>query len=312
MRKLLCLVIIVVGLSVGCTLSKAQKKEARFKSWAEVSGGDAGQTAAYTEAKQIGTITDKTLGEVSGLTPSRVNPNVYWVHNDSGDKARIYAIDLKGKLLETFKVKGAENIDWEDIGSGPGPDGKPALYIADTGNNERKRSELIIYRVREPKLDGEKNSETEPAEAFPFSFPDGNHDCEAILVDPANGQIYLVTKTLKEDCGVYRFPLPLRPQQKVVVEKVSGQKIKSAMQLRMVTGGAVAPDGSRIVLRTYFGAFEWQRAKGKAFATVFDHEPAILKVPLMGQSEAVAYSADGKSILLTSEKLPAPIYQLSQ
>lgn len=291
-----------------CTFSQAQKKDAKFKPWSEVSGVAA--SAEYDEAKQLGTITDKSLAEISGLTASRFSPGVYWVHNDSGDKARLYAVDAKGKLVAKVDVTGAENKDWEDIASGPGAGGKLALYIADTGNNGGERDDLKIYRIREPKPSGDKKAATETAEEFPFSYPDGNHDCEAIFVDPGNGQIYLVTKTLKSDCAVYRFPMPLKAGNKVVLEKVGGQKIKSIAQLRMVTGAAVSPDGSRVAIRTYFGAFELQRTKGKGFATIFDHEPAVIQVPLMSQAEAIAYSADSKSILLTSEKLPAPLYQL--
>ncbi len=301
------LITVVIGFTA-CSFSQAQKKDAKFKPWSEVSSNEA--SAEYNEAKQLGTITEKSLAEISGLAASRLSPSVFWLHNDSGDKARLYAVDAKGKLVAKVDVTGAENKDWEDIASGPGADGKPALYIADTGNNSGKRDDLKIYRVREPRLGSEKKSTTETAETFPFSYPDGNHDCEAILVDPMNGQIYLITKTLKSDCAVYRFPLPLKAGQKVVVEKVGGQKIKSIAQLRMVTGGAVSPDGSRVAIRTYFGAFELQRTKGKAFGTIFDHEPTVITVPLMSQAEAIAYSTDSKSILLTSEKLPAPIYQL--
>jgi hypothetical protein len=308
MKKWFCLLLILGG--TACSFSQAQKKDAKFKPWSEVSGLAA--AAEYDEAKQLGTITDKTLAELSGMTASRFSPDVYWVHNDSGDKARLYAIDAKGKLVSTVEVTGAKNKDWEDLASGPGADGKPALYIADTGNNSGERADLKIYRVREPKLSGAKKATTETAEEFPFRYPDGNHDCEAIFVDPTNGQIYLITKTLRSDCAVYRFPLPLKAGQSVVLEKVGGQKIKSIAQLRMVTGAAVAPDGSRVAIRTYFGAFEWQRTNGKGVATIFDHEPTVIKVPLMSQAEAIAYSADSQSILLTSEKLPAPLYQLTR
>jgi hypothetical protein len=308
MKKWFCL-LIVIGCSA-CSFSQAQKKDAKFKPWGEVA--DAAASTEYDEAKQLGTITDKSLAEISGLTASRFAPGVYWVHNDSGDKARLYAIDAKGKLLAKVDVAGAKNRDWEDLASGPGANGKPALYIADTGNNSGDRDNLTIYRVPEPKLGSEKNATTEPAEAFPFSYPDGNHDCEAILVDPSSGQIYLITKTLRQASNVYHFPMPLKTGQKVVLEKVGGQKIKSIQQLRMVTGAAVSPDGLRVAIRTYFGAFELQRTKGKGFATIFDHEPTVIKVPLMSQAEAIAYSADSKSILLTSEKLPAPLYQLTR
>lgn len=302
---------IAVFLSAACSFSQAQKKDARFTPWAEVAGTEP-NAAGYSEAVQVGKITEKALGEVSGITASRQSPGVLWAHNDSGDKARLYAIDLKGKLLAKFEVPNAENRDWEDIASGPGADGKPALYIAETGDNERRRETATIYRVPEPRLNGEKKSTTEPAEAFPFSYPDGKYDCEALLVDPVSGQIFLVTKTLTDECGVYRYPMPLKVDQKVVLEKVKGKKIKSVTQLRMVTAAAVAPDGSRAVIRTYFGVFEWLREKGKPLETIFDNEPVSIGVPLMGQSEAICYTADGKSILTTSEKLPAPIYQLTR
>ena len=309
MWKLIGLFLLTSSLFTACSLSQAQKKDARFKPWSEVAGSERAATT-YEEAELVGKITNKSLAEVSGITASRLAPGVFWVHNDSGDKARIYAIDLSGKLLAKFDVPGAENRDWEDLASGPGADGKPALYLADTGDNDRRHETLTIYRVSEPRLSGDKKSATEPAEAFPFSYPDGKHDGEAIFVDPTNGQIYLITKTLREDCAVYRYPLPLRANQKVTLEKVGGQKIKSIAQLRMVTGAGISPDGLRVVIRTYFGAFELQRAKGKALATIFDSEPTTLKVPLIGQAEAIAYTADGKSIVMTSEKLPAPIYQL--
>lgn len=310
MLKLFCLLIITAVAFTACSFSQAQKKDARFKPWAEVAGTETPPTLGTAE--QVGKITDSSLTEISGMTASRLSPGVFWVHNDSGDKARIYAVNLTGKLLAKFDVAGAENRDWEDIASGPGADGKPALYIADTGDNNRRRETPAIYRVREPQISGNKKSATDPAEAFPFSYPDGKHDCEAIFVDPANGQIYFVTKTLKDECAVYRYPLPLRANQKVTLEKVGGQKIKSVTQLRMVTGAGTSPDGSRVVIRTYFGAFELQRTKGKAFETIFDSEPTALTVPLMGQAEAITYSADGKSIILTSEKIPAPIYQLTR
>jgi hypothetical protein len=310
MWKLFGSFIIIVLAFAACSFSQAQKKDARFKPWSEVAGAEPASTLGGAE--QVGRITDKSLTEVSGITASRLSPGVFWVHNDSGDKARIYAINLSGKLLAKFDVTGAENRDWEDLASGPGADGKPALYIADTGDNERRRETSTIYRVREPQIGADKKSATDLAEAFPFNYPDGKHDCEAIFVDPSNGQIYFVTKTLREDCAVYRYPMPLRANQKVTLEKVKGQKIKSITQLRMVTGAGAAPDGSRVVLRTYFGAFELQRTRGKGLETIFDSEPATLSVPLMGQPEAITYSADGKSIILTSEKIPAPIYQMTR
>ena len=316
--KIVFLIIFVIGFSLAtCSLSesKAEKNnDVPFKPWAEVENKDSQNLAAssYDEGKQIGTITDKSLDEVSGLVASRNNAEVFWVNNDSGDKARFYAIHSSGKLLAKVEIEGVTSIDWEELSIGSGKDGKPALYIFDAGDNDKARDDYVIYRVPEPTNISDQKITKDMVESFPFSYPDGHHDCEGIFVDPVSGQIILITKTYKADCGVYAFPMPLRAGEKVVLEKVSGKHIKSIERLRTVTGAAISPDGLRVAIRTYFGAFELEREKGKALATIFDNEPTIIKAPLLKQAEAIAYSLDGKSILMTSEKIPAPIFQLNR
>ena len=40
-----------------------------------------------------------SLNEVSGISRSPRFPNQFWLHNDSGDSARLFAIDQSGSLL---------------------------------------------------------------------------------------------------------------------------------------------------------------------------------------------------------------------
>lgn len=267
---------------------------------------------SYAPPQQIGTVTSKALTEISGLAASRLVPGLWWVHNDSGGGPRLYAINSAGELRATFTVTGARNRDWEDMASGPGGDGTPALYIGDIGDNLSTREELIVYRVREPKVQaGVAAGATEAAEAFPFRYPDGQHDAEAMLVDPRSGRIYIITKARMSRCGVYRFPLPLRRGERVTLQAVAGETTGRIAEWRLVTGASAAPDGSRVVVRTYFSAFELARARGGAFESVFDSEPAPVKIPLERQGEAIAYARDGESIVTTSERLPAPIYRMA-
>src|SRR3954471_8051797 len=72
---------------------------------------------------QIGTISASVLPEVSGIVDGRATPNTFWVHNDSGDTARFYAINHQGTLLGTFPLADAPSGDWEDIAIGPKPSG---------------------------------------------------------------------------------------------------------------------------------------------------------------------------------------------
>jgi hypothetical protein len=278
--------------------------------------------ASYSEATQIGTITSQSLAEISGMTPSRTTRGLWWVHNDSGDKARIYLIDSSGKLHGRFAITGARNRDWEDMAGSIDGNKKPMLYLADFGDNARKRDDLTIYRVKEPVLSptppkdgakGPRDGATESAEAFPFRYPDGRHDAEALFVDPKNGRPYVITKSMSSSGGVYRFPLPLRPKEKVTLEKVTGEAVDQISKLLMVTGAAVSPDGSRVVIRTYFGAYELSRASGGGnFETIFKSELKTIKLPLLRQGEAISYTLDGRSIVTTSEKIPAPIFKLTR
>ncbi len=64
--------------------------------------------------KAMGQITHKQLGEISGIIPAHTFDG-FWVHNDSGDKARLYAIDQSGNLLAIIDVKDAPARDWEDM-----------------------------------------------------------------------------------------------------------------------------------------------------------------------------------------------------
>ena len=75
----------------------------------------------FLPAVQAGVIRSELMREISGIVASRQNPGVLWVHNDSGDRPRIYAIDTKGDLLGICNVGGATERDWEDIAIGPGP-----------------------------------------------------------------------------------------------------------------------------------------------------------------------------------------------
>lgn len=300
-RLILLSSLLLLGLSVPVFVEMRQPGKA-------LSGGE-----HYNEASQIGTITDPSLAEVSGMTPARSTKELWWVHNDSGGKPNIYLINSTGKFAGQFVVTGATNRDWEDIASGPGRGGAPSLFIADIGDNARKFDGYTIYRVKEPNLrKGRLSGATEPAEALRFRYPDGKHDAEALFVDPQSGRPYIVTKKMTPPCSVYRFPLPLRPGETVTLEKVPGHALDLISKLMMVTGAAASPDGTRVIVRSYFTAVEITKNPSSPFETIFNNSPQIIKIPLERQGEAISYTRDGKALVMTSEKLPAPIFYMNR
>lgn len=57
------------------------------------------------------------------------------------------------EILSTAELPDTSAIDWEDMAIGPGPDKRfDYLYLADFGNNLRKKKEFQIYRTPEPKV----------------------------------------------------------------------------------------------------------------------------------------------------------------
>ncbi len=129
------------------------------------------------------------IDEMSGLAASRKNPGVIWTHNDSGDEARVFAINKEGKILGEHRIEGAKNSDWEDIACDGGK-----LYISDLGNNSNKRKDLAIYVVDEPAPEGDSpiTGFTRWPVAFPEQGEKPEYDCEALFI--ANGTVYVLTK----------------------------------------------------------------------------------------------------------------------
>ena len=152
-------------------------------------------TQTSVELKTVGQIQNKEISEMSGIARSVKNPNTYWVHNDSGDSARIFAISKSGATVgdpKGYQIEGAANLDWEDVAV----DGD-TIYIADTGNNLNFRKELTVYSVKDFAVKGKPGKTTTYRIAWPdqTEFPpsgDWNFDCEAFAV--RKGTMYFVTK----------------------------------------------------------------------------------------------------------------------
>jgi len=64
------------------------------------------------------------------------------------------------------------------------------------------------------------------------------------------------------------------------------------------------------VVLTYGNAYEFTRENGEACNMAFARQPAEILMPDREQGESICYSLDGKSLYLTSEKLPAPLWEV--
>lgn len=274
-------------------------------------------SSSYGPAQTLAELQDTTINESSGLAASRSNPGIYWTHNDSGDGPFIYAFDTQGKKRGVWRVSGAQARDWEDMAAGPGPDGKRHyLYLGDIGDNQGRRSEIIVYRVAEPNVSQAaatsskaKPAMTEAADVIRLRYPDGAHDAEALLVHPVTGTLYIVTKTPMAYPRVYQTAAPLATNG---ITTLSDMGMLSVPSLFGVTGGAISPDGRRVALCDYRQGFEIVLAERESFESIWKQPLTTVALGDREQGESITYRLDGKALLATSEKVPTPLIQVAQ
>ena len=210
-------------------------------------GGDSDLAACEDcgEPTARGPLANAKLTETSGITASSKLPDVIYAHNDSGDSSRFFAVSRTGADLGVFKVSGAQNIDWEDMDRGPCPAGS-CLYIGDIGDNERERLAYTLYRAIEPTevLPGEQSI---AAERIVFTYPDGAHDAEVLLVHPVTGEVTIVTKVASDPAQVFALPLPLTTGKTLMAAQVGEVEPPGDGGF---SGGSIHPDGTAILMRT--------------------------------------------------------------
>ena len=228
------------------------------------------------------------LQEVSGCAFSKRTADVVWLHNDSGDVPRVFALDLAKRTVRPVRVTGAEAVDWEDMASAP--DG--TLVIGDIGDNNAQRDNVTVYRIPEPT----RTDRSVPATARILRYDDGPHDAEALVVDPTDGSVFVITKEAEGPSKVF------------VAE---GETLRSVGAITLDEGGFLFPnritgadalaDGSGVVFRTYQSGYLLRRGKGGAWRTAFDAKPEPFELPAMIQGESICARANARSVLTTSE-----------
>lgn len=240
------------------------------------------QPADGPRLEQVGHVTHPPIDEMSGIVRSPQFENVWWVHNDSGDEPRLFAVDSTGAVplaswrrdkyavgaaLDTTErpawpgvdLGAAAHVDYEDIAVEDS-----TLYLADVGNNGNARRDLGIYVIREPYYYARR---TRPLKHVPVAYPDQktfpatewHFDAESIFVD--DGTVYLLTKhragqdvdALESGTKLYRLDSD-DPHGVNVLTLVDRDDT-----IPIPTAAALSPDGDRLAVLVSGGVWIYPR-----------------------------------------------------
>ncbi|MFB9447866.1 hypothetical protein [Dactylosporangium vinaceum] len=263
---------------------------------------------ARTEGPQeVCRITDPAVTEASGLA---VLPGGgYLVENDSNPEPRKTRLFYLGPDCRVTRSIGYPTTarDPEDLAV----DGKGTVWIADIGDNSPltggsgKRRDTIALWTLAP---GAKS-----LKIHRLRYPDGvPRDAEALLIDGA-GRPVIVTKDPSGEVFRLDTPLPTDNAEGAALSAVGKFEATHSgtsnpfgfLGAAFVTGAAVAPDGTRAVVRTYADAYEFDVRDGDVAKAITTGTPRVTPLPDEPQGEAIAYTPDGTAFLTVSDQ-PGP------
>ncbi len=243
---------------------------------------------AVTPSTKVLTLKDPAINESSGLARSGYSSSRLWTHNDSGGGTTLYAIGSDGRTTARFEVAGASHKDWEGMARSV-VGGVSYLYVGDIGDNGKKRPSIFVHRVKEPQPGVNGGSLT--SDTYEFTYPDGRHNAEGLMVDPRTQRIYIVTKVKGANGAIYVAP-----------SNPSTSSVNKLTRVGTAPAGmsdATFLDDGRFVLRGY--------VNGWLYASV-GAAPVGFALPLKGESITQDWSSG--SVLVGSEKPFSSIWRV--
>lgn len=233
------------------------------------------------------------LNEISGIAPSTKHPGIAWVIEDSGNRPVVYGIELAtGATLSKLHLRGVGNVDWEEVRLGPCEPGsdRVCIWVAETGDNARLRSDVALLRLEEPNELSARSCLK--VQRFPVQYPDGPQDVEAVYFGE-DGLPRLISK-LRDGAGVvYR----MTGLEKPALEIEDSWVMTLDGQLRPPAEGPLpyrvtAADGAagQVVVRTY-----------EATVLIAGGQVCTTEAPVEVQGESVALDPRDGALWWVSE-----------
>ena len=276
----------------------------------------AGLCPAWSAPEKAGTLDMAKLNNTSGLEASTLYPGRLYHHNDAQGGPRFFTTDETGANRKEVEISGFEPMDLEGLALGPCAGARSCLVVADFGDNAVTRQTMTFAVLAEKPVFGDTEA---PLRLVTARSPDGPHNPEGVMIHP-NGDLFLITKIATRETVTSIFRLKA-PQLSVAdgsvqtLEKVADIDLVKLMtppggaaptRRPMATAMDVSADGETVVILTYAGAVELAFDLAQPLPPQSEWQAGrdyrlIATSTALPQAEGIAYAADGKSILYTSE-----------
>lgn len=241
----------------------------------------------------LGRFDAKRIPESSGVVKSRRHPDVFWVHNDSGNLPVLFAITRDGRVLGEHRIAAA-NIDWEDIAA----DDQGRLYIGDIGGNLGLLGLRVVHRIDEPDPGRPASLFVKPAASSWYSMPIGERfDAESLIYDREGDRAVVITKRLDGGEAELR-EVPFNPPAPFA-KPANPRRIGALPRfVEPATGADLSPDGRLLAVCGNQVVRVYQRPDA-----AWDNLKLVAEVKIRENQQVEGIAWDGLDLILVSEGL---------